>query len=91
MPYARAISLQRVQTASPVCSVIAVLARWQSPATTSLSALTISAASFLAIGTLMSAFSARRPHMPSMPLHCWTSLTLAPVSLIRSRLFSPMF
>ena len=42
-------------------------------------------------GMLMSVFSARRPHMPSMPLHCCTSFTLAPVSLIRSRLFSPMF
>ena len=70
---------------------MAVLARWQSPATTSPSARRISSASLPAIGMLMSAFSARRPHMPSMPLHCCTSFTLAPVSLIRSRLFSPMF
>ena len=43
------------------------------------------------IGTLMPAFSARNPHIPSMPLHCCTSVTLAPVSLMRSRLFSPTF
>ena len=39
----------------------------------------------------VASFSARRPHMPSMPVHCCTSLTLVPVSFIRSRLFSPMF
>ena len=43
------------------------------------------------MGIEMSTFSARRPHMPSMPLHCCTSFTLAPVSLMRSRLLRPMF
>jgi hypothetical protein len=75
----------------PVCSVIAVFARWQSPATTSPPARSIISPSLRAIGTLISAFSARRPHIPSIPLHCCTSLTLAPVSFIRSRLLKPMF
>ena len=37
------------------------------------------------------AFSARRPHMPSMPEHCCTKVIFVPVSFMRSRLLRPMF
>ena len=48
-------------------------------------------AQLLGVGQDSATFSARKPHMPSTPEHSWTSVILAPVSFIRSRLFRPMF
>jgi hypothetical protein len=54
-------------------------------------AFSIWSASFFAMGIAICSLPARKPHMPSMPEHCCTSFTLAPVSFMRSRLLNPMF
>ena len=57
---------------------------WQSPATTSPPTRVIRT-ELLRHGHASWAFSARRPHIPSMPLHCWTSLILAAVAASSGR------